>query len=82
MDDELSSRINRPDPNLTVRKENLAVRVHYYRSRWMSLGGELSIHGSPLVPTNQTLGCISLSPQDARDVYGILTVRSEVTIRR
>lgn len=53
-----------------------------YGGRWISLGGEVCIHGSPLAPTSQTLGCISLSPQDARDVYGILTVGSEVTIRR
>jgi lipoprotein-anchoring transpeptidase ErfK/SrfK len=53
-----------------------------YGGRWISLGGEVSIHGSPLSPTTQTLGCISLSPQDARDVFGILTVSSAVTIRR
>jgi hypothetical protein len=53
-----------------------------YGGRWISLGGEVSIHGSPLSPSSQTLGCISLSPRDARDVYGILTVGSEVTVRR
>jgi hypothetical protein len=53
-----------------------------YGGWWMSLGGEVSIHGSPATPATQTLGCISLSPQDAKDVYGILSMGSEVTIRR
>ena len=33
-------------------------------------------------PGDKTLGCISLSPQDAQDVYGILSIGSEVKIRR
>ena len=49
---------------------------------WLSLGGEVAIHGSPAIPTDKTLGCISLSPQDAQDVYGILSIGSEVKIRR
>ena len=49
---------------------------------WISLGGEVCIHGSPLSPTPRTLGCVSLSPQDARDVYSILSMGSEVTVRR
>jgi lipoprotein-anchoring transpeptidase ErfK/SrfK len=55
-----------------------------YGNAWIDLGHEVSIHGSPSIAsgTNETLGCISLSPQDARDLYGILTLGSEVTIRR
>jgi hypothetical protein len=53
-----------------------------YGGWWISLGGEVAIHGSPLVPSSQTLGCISLSPQDAKDVYSILSLGSEVTIEQ
>jgi lipoprotein-anchoring transpeptidase ErfK/SrfK len=62
-----------------------------YGGAWIDLGHEVSIHGSPISSaaaqpagstTAATLGCISLSPQDARDVFGILSVGSEVTIRR
>jgi lipoprotein-anchoring transpeptidase ErfK/SrfK len=31
---------------------------------------------------NKTLGCISLSPKDARDVYSILARGSQVVISR
>ncbi|HEY2412578.1 MAG TPA: L,D-transpeptidase family protein [Pirellulaceae bacterium] len=53
-----------------------------YGGWWISLGGEVAIHGSPAIPGDKTLGCISLSPQDAQDVYGILSISSEVKIRR
>jgi lipoprotein-anchoring transpeptidase ErfK/SrfK len=53
-----------------------------YGGWWLSLGGEVCIHGSPATPGTQTLGCISLSPQDAKDVYGILAIGSDVTVRR
>jgi lipoprotein-anchoring transpeptidase ErfK/SrfK len=53
-----------------------------YGGYWLDLSGEVSIHGSPLTPTSRTLGCISLSPQDAKDVYSILSLNSDVTIRR
>jgi hypothetical protein len=53
-----------------------------YGEYWISLGGETCIHGSPVVPASRPLGCISLSPQDAKDVYGILSIGSEVRIRR
>lgn len=53
-----------------------------YGGWWISLGGEVAIHGSPSVPGDKTVGCISLSPQDAQDVYGILSIGSEVKIRR
>jgi hypothetical protein len=53
-----------------------------YGGWWISLGGEVAIHGSPASAATQTLGCVSLSPQDAQDVYGILSLGSSVTIRR
>jgi lipoprotein-anchoring transpeptidase ErfK/SrfK len=53
-----------------------------YGAWWISLGGEVAIHGSPSIPGSKTLGCISLSPQDAKDVYGILSIESLVKIRR
>lgn len=53
-----------------------------YGGWWLSLGGEVAIHGSPSAPGAQTLGCISLSPQDAKDVYGILSMGADVAIRR
>lgn len=53
-----------------------------YGGYWISLGGEVCIHGSPAVPSPKPLGCISLSPQDARDVYSILSLGSPVKILR
>ena len=55
-----------------------------YGGTWIDLGHEVSIHGSAIASAAPaaTLGCISLSPQDARDVFGILSVGSDVTIRR
>jgi lipoprotein-anchoring transpeptidase ErfK/SrfK len=59
-------------------------RTNPYGGCWIDLGHEFSIHGSPQAPTadGQTLGCISLSPHDAQDVYGILSRGSAVSIRR
>lgn len=53
-----------------------------YGGWWISLGGEVAIHGSPTNPGPKTLGCIALSPQDAKDIYGILSISSDVKIRR
>lgn len=55
-----------------------------YGQCWIDLGRQACLHGSPqsAASSTQTLGCISLSPQDAQDVYGILSVGSAVTIRR
>jgi LysM repeat protein len=55
-----------------------------YGRVWIHLGGEVCIHGSPESGNrpNSDLGCISLSPIDADDVYGILSQGSKVTIRR
>ncbi len=50
---------------------------------WIDLGQELCIHGSPTGGSGDSkLGCISLAPMDANDVYGMLSNGSQVTIRR
>jgi hypothetical protein len=55
-----------------------------YGQCWIDLGPAACIHGSPqsAAPGTQTLGCISLSPQDARDVYAMLVPGSKVVVRR
>lgn len=55
-----------------------------YGGTWIDLGHEACIHGSPVAAGAPvaTRGCISLSPQDAKDLDGILSIGSEVTIRR
>jgi hypothetical protein len=55
-----------------------------YGQCWIDLGASACIHGSPLSapPGAPALGCISLSPQDARDVYSILSRGSRVVVKR
>lgn len=54
-----------------------------YGRWWLELGNELSIHSSPSAAGGQRgLGSISLSPGDAGDIYGILSVGSRVEVRR
>jgi lipoprotein-anchoring transpeptidase ErfK/SrfK len=53
-----------------------------YGRVWLGLGNELSIHSSPDGGEARGLGCISLSPLDATDIYGILSQGSSVLIRR
>ena len=53
-----------------------------YGRVWLRLGNELSIHGSPEGGETRGMGCISLSPLDATDVYCILSQGSSVVIRR
>ncbi len=53
-----------------------------FGAHWIDLGHEVSIHGSAQRDVSAELGCISLSPLDAADVYGILTTGSTVSIRR
>jgi lipoprotein-anchoring transpeptidase ErfK/SrfK len=52
-----------------------------YGGYWVDLGQDLCIHGTSEAG-NPNQGCISLSPVDAADVYGMLSAGSEVTIRR
>lgn len=50
---------------------------------WIDLGQELCIHGSSSSgQADSKLGCISLSPMDANDIFGMLSRGSQVTIRR
>ncbi len=54
-----------------------------YGGFWIDLGQDVCIHGSPAVEgSGATAGCISLSPLDASDVFGMLGRGSQVTIRR
>jgi hypothetical protein len=55
-----------------------------YGRHWISLGNELSIHGSPEMSRSDlsNAGCISLAPLDAADAFIILTKDSRVEIRR
>lgn len=55
-----------------------------YGSVWLDLGvNNVCIHGSASRDgTPAAAGCIGLSPIDARDVYGILSQGSQVTIYR
>jgi LysM repeat protein len=53
-----------------------------FGAHWIDLGQEVSIHGSAQRDVSPNLGCISLSPLDAADVYGILSTGSTVTVRR
>jgi LysM repeat protein len=53
-----------------------------YGRWWIDLGGDVCIHASAqATPTHGGLGCISLDPNDAADVYGILSLGSKVLVR-
>jgi lipoprotein-anchoring transpeptidase ErfK/SrfK len=48
----------------------------------LNLGSQVRIHGSSLIaPQGSMRGCISLSPKDAEDLYGILDVGGIVVIK-
>jgi hypothetical protein len=48
----------------------------------LNLNSHVRIHGSPLIASaGKPRGCISLSPKDAQDLYGILTEGSIVVIK-
>ncbi|MEZ6088496.1 MAG: LysM peptidoglycan-binding domain-containing protein [Pirellulaceae bacterium] len=54
-----------------------------YGEFWLDLGNRLSIHASPsMQPGVSGLGCIQMNTADARDIFGILSEGSAVTIRR
>ncbi|MDP6553321.1 MAG: LysM peptidoglycan-binding domain-containing protein [Pirellulaceae bacterium] len=54
-----------------------------YGGIWIDLGGNVSIHGTSSSPgQSEQLGCISLIAKDANDIYGILSLGSNVVIRR
>lgn len=53
-----------------------------YGGWWIDLGQDVCIHGTSEGPSDSTLGCISLSPLDASDIFGMLGRGSPVTIRK
>jgi hypothetical protein len=53
-----------------------------YGQVWIGLGNEMCIHGSSQSGDIPGLGCISLSPRDALDVYSILSAGSEILIHK
>lgn len=55
-----------------------------YGGLWIDLGQDICIHGTPeqALPAQAEMGCISLSPIDANDVFGMLSRGSQVQIRR
>ena len=53
-----------------------------YGGWWIDLGQDVCIHGSSEGPSDSKLGCISLSPLDASDLFGMLGRGSPVTIRK
>ena len=91
------SKINQPSPGTYEIVDRRRDRTFYgadvvipagaptnpYGGYWLSLGGNLSIHGSPEQVTSdlEGAGCISLAPLDAADAYRILGKGSSVEIR-
>ena len=61
---------------------NIAAGSPYnpYGNVWIDLGAQHSIHGSAQAGNSQIVGCISLSPRDAEDVFSILSEGSKVEI--
>ncbi|MEQ1827111.1 MAG: L,D-transpeptidase family protein [Pirellula sp.] len=53
-----------------------------YGGWWIDLGQDVCLHGSPENSADSKLGCISLSPMDASDIYGMLGRGSPVTVRK
>lgn len=49
---------------------------------WMDLGDQVSLHGRAVAAPSESRGCIALAPEDANDLYGILSKGSSVTILR
>lgn len=56
--------------------------VNPYGLHWIDLGADVCIHGSAERDVSPDYGCISLSPRDAADVFGILSLGSAVVVRR
>ncbi|MCM2371024.1 L,D-transpeptidase family protein [Aporhodopirellula aestuarii] len=52
-----------------------------YGSMWIDLGQGISLHGSPKSDSATNEGCISIAGNYSRDVFGILSEGSSVTIR-
>ncbi|WP_164103185.1 LysM peptidoglycan-binding domain-containing protein [Candidatus Laterigemmans baculatus] len=86
-----------PEPGTYTVKDKQTARTYYpltggnipagdprnpYGQMWLDLGGQLCIHGSPETGSGEPQGCIQLRTADARDVYGILSKGSAVSIIR
>lgn len=56
--------------------------VNPYGGYWINLGDEQCIHGAPEMESSELAqaGCVSLAPLDARDVFNILSLGSQVII--
>jgi lipoprotein-anchoring transpeptidase ErfK/SrfK len=53
-----------------------------YGNVYLDLGNGVCIHGSSeTIPSQASLGCLSLSDADVADIAGILSLGSKVTIR-
>jgi hypothetical protein len=53
-----------------------------YGAWWIDLGNNASLHSTGTATTaGGPQGCISFSPQDAQDLYGILSLQSEIVIK-
>lgn len=52
-----------------------------YGAMWIDLGSGISLHGSPIADRATDEGCISVAGNYSRDVFGILSEGSSVTIR-
>ena len=53
-----------------------------YGPYWMGLSGSLCIHAVPSGTPHGHRGCIGLSEKDAKDIYGILSKDSQISIVR
>ncbi|MCA9267703.1 MAG: L,D-transpeptidase, partial [Planctomycetales bacterium] len=54
-----------------------------YGPYWIGLGNRLAIHGAATSPTRrESTGSIVVSPDDARDLFALLSEDSQVVIRR
>lgn len=53
-----------------------------YGDVWLDLGNSMCIHGTGRSVSSTDMGCIRLSPSDAKDVYSILSKGSSVTVLR
>ncbi len=52
-----------------------------YGPYWIGLGGRLAIHGAPAPGERESTGSIVVSPEDAADLFAILSKDSPVIIR-
>lgn len=78
--------ITKDGPRAYIGRDNRQIPAgdptNPYGNCWIDLGRQASLHGSAATAgQGPALGCISFSPQDAQDLYNILSVSSEVVIK-